>query len=204
MLGILKKIFPKKQEDEQLSARDLNGRNHVGYPTLQLSREIDNLVKKQYKSIKSVVKMYKDTLFFKWIPAIINSELSDEQLANLSGRNVQMVYLLLFRDMLRHLSDIITPKYATENWPELFAQEALEACKMLSDADDKDIAKKQQLFANTQRFMVDKPIDEKHPENNEIPDWVTPIAELIMISPKMLYKSHRSLVNAIKRPKKRV
>lgn len=203
MIGILKKILSKKTKNEQLSERDLNGRNHVGYPTMQISREIDNLVKTKYKLIRPIVKMYKETLFYKWGPSFINSALTDEQLANLSGRNVQMVYLLLFRDMLRHISDIVKSKHLTENWPDLFAQEILDACKMLGDVDDNDIAKKQQLFANTERFTIDIPIDDKNPENTKIPDWAIPIAELIMIPPDMIYKSHRLLINAIDRRKKR-
>lgn len=198
MLGLLKKILPKKSDDEQLSERDLNGRNHVGYPTMQLSREIDNLVKVQYKSIQPIVKMYKETLLFKWGPSVINNALSDEQLAKLSGRNVQMVYLLLFRDMLRHISDVITPKYVIEkNWPDIFAQEVLDSCNMLGDADDNDIAKKQQLFANTELFTIDTPIDDKHPQNTEIPIWTVPIAELVMLPPYMIYKCHRPLMTVI-------
>ncbi|OCG01288.1 hypothetical protein [Gilliamella sp. wkB112] len=197
MLGLLKKILPQKQKNRQLSERDLNGRDHVGYPTLQLSREIDDLVKKKYSSIKPIIKLYKETLFFKWGPNIINNALTDEQLANLSGRNVQMVYLLLFRDMLRHVSKIVTPKYATENWSELFAQEILDACKMLSDTDDNDITIKQQLFASNELFTVDTPIDDQNPENTEIPAWAAPIAELIMLPPDMIYKCHRPLMTVI-------
>ncbi|OCG09117.1 hypothetical protein A9G13_03435 [Gilliamella sp. wkB178] len=197
MLDLLKKFLNKKQKDQQLSERDLNGRKHVGYPTLQLSREIDNLVKTKYKSIKPIVKMYKETLFFKWGPSVINNTLTDEQLAKLSGRNVQMVYLLLFRDMLRHIAAVIKIRYADEDWSEQFAQQVLDACKMLSDTDDKDIVKKQQLFANTELFTVDTPIDDQNPENTEIPVWAEPIAELIMLPPDMIYKCHRPLMTVI-------
>ncbi|MCO6548291.1 MAG: hypothetical protein J6583_11015, partial [Gilliamella sp.] len=88
MFGLLKNLlFRKKQKP--LTERDLNGRNHVGYPTMQLSDEIDKLIEPQFKSIKPVIKMYKETLFFKWGPSVINDKLSDEQLAKLSGRNLQ-------------------------------------------------------------------------------------------------------------------
>lgn len=202
MLGLLKKLLPTKKEMPALSGRDLHGRNNVGYPTMQISREIDNVVKTQYKAIKPIINQYKDTLFFKWGPSVINDKLNDEQLANLSGRNLQMVYLLLFRDMLRYLSELVTLKNVPENWPEVFAQTVLDNCRMLSDADDKDIAKKQQLFANTERFAVDVPIDEKNPDNTEIPDWTVPIAELIMIPSDMIYKCHRLLITAIEKRKK--
>lgn len=196
MLGLLKKLLPKKQQ-KPLSERDLNGRNRVGYPTLQISHEIDKLVKTQYRPIKTIVNMYKDTLFFKWGPSVINKVLTNEQLANLSGRNVQMVYLLLFRDMLRHISDFVKMKNVAENWPDIFAQQVLDNCKMLSDEDDNDIAKKQPLFANKQPYAIETPIDDKHSDNTDIPDWTVPLAELIMVSPDMIYKCHRPLVSII-------
>lgn len=204
MLGLFKKLLSGKKEQSAptLSERDLNGRNHVGYPTMQLSREIDKLVKIKYAPIKRIVKVYKYTLFFKWGPSVINNTLSDEQLANLSGRNVQMVYLLLFRDMLRHISGLAKLKHFAEDWPEQFAQELLDNCNMLSDNDDADIAKKEALFANTQLFDVDNPIDSKHPENTEIPDWTAPLAELIMLKPEMIYHCHRPLMAAILKKKK--
>ena len=204
MLGFLKKLLSntKEQRAPALSERDLNGRNHVGYPTMQLSREIDSLVKSKYAPLKRIIKVYKDTLFFKWGPSIINNTLSDEQLANLSGRNVQMVYLLLFRDMLRHISGFAKLKHFTEDWPEQFAQELLVNCKMLGDSDDVDVTKKEALFANTELFDVDNPIDPKHPENTEIPDWTTPLAELIMLKPEMIYHCHRPLMAAILKKKK--
>lgn len=196
MLGLLKKLLPKKQQ-KSLSERDLNGRNRVGYPTLQISHEIDKLVKTQYRRIKPIINMYKDTLFFKWGPSVINKALTDEQIASLSGRNVQMVYLLLFRDMLRHISDYVQMKNVVENWPDIFAQQVLDNCKMLSDEDDNDIAKKQQLFANTQRYTIEIPIDDKHLDNTDKPDWTVPLAELIMVSPDMIYKCHRPLMSII-------
>lgn len=196
MLGLLKKLLPKKQQ-KSLSERDLNGRNRVGYPTLQISYEIDKLVKTQYRRIKPIVNMYKDTLFFKWGPSVINKALTDEQIASLSGRNVQMVYLLLFRDMLRHISDYVQMKNIAENWPDIFAQQVLDNCKMLSDEDDNDIAKKQQLFDNTQRYTIEIPIDDKHSDNTDKPDWTVPLAELIMVSPDMIYKCHRPLMSII-------
>lgn len=196
MLGLLKKLLPKKQQ-KSLSERDLNGRNRVGYPTLQISHEIDKLVKTQYRRIKPIVNMYKDTLFFKWGPSVINKALTDEQIASLSGRNVQMVYLLLFRDMLRHISDYVQMKNIAENWPDIFAQQVLDNCKMLSDEDDNDIAKKQQLFDNTQRYTIEIPIDDKHSDNTDKPDWTVPLAELIMVSPDMIYKCHRPLMSII-------
>ncbi|MCO6544370.1 MAG: hypothetical protein J6564_00895 [Gilliamella sp.] len=202
MFGLLKNLlFRKKQKP--LTERDLNGRNHVGYPTMQLSDEIDKLIEPQFKSIKPVIKMYKETLFFKWGPSVINDKLSDEQLAKLSGRNLQMVYLLLFRDMLRHIAEIVELKNEPANWPDIFAQEVLDNCQMLGDADDMDIAKKQALFASEQRYCIDIPIDDKHPENTEIPDWAVPLAELIMLPADMIYKCHRPLLVAITARKKR-
>ncbi|MCX8586690.1 MULTISPECIES: hypothetical protein [unclassified Gilliamella] len=205
MLGFLKKLLSGNKEKNApvLSERDLNGRNRVGYPTMQLSREIDNLVKLKYRPLKRVIKVYRDTLFFKWGPAVINNTLSDEQLANLSGRNVQMVYLLLFRDMLRHISGLAKFRHFAEDWPEQFANELLDNCKMLGDSDDVDVAKKEALFANTELYNVDNPIDPKHPENTQIPDWTAPLAELIMLPPDMIYKCHRPLMAAIDRRKKR-
>ena len=123
MLGLLKKLLPTKKEMPPLSGRDLHGRNNVGYPTMQISREIDNLVKTQYKAIKPIINQYKDTLFFKWGPSVINDKLNDEQLANLSGRNLQMVYLLLFRDMLRYISELVTLKNVPENWPDVLPKQ---------------------------------------------------------------------------------
>ncbi|MWN31637.1 MULTISPECIES: hypothetical protein [unclassified Gilliamella] len=202
MFGLLKNLlFRKKQKP--LTERDLNGRNHVGYPTMQLSGEIDKLIEPQFKSIKPVIKMYKETLFFKWGPGVINDKLSDDQLAKLSGRNLQMVYLLLFRDMLRHIAEIVELKNEPANWPDIFAQKVLDNCQMLGDADDTDIAKKQALFASEQRYSVDIPIDDKHPENTEIPDWAVPLAELIMLPADMIYKCHRPLLVAITARKKR-
>ncbi|WP_294832851.1 hypothetical protein [uncultured Gilliamella sp.] len=202
MLGLLKKLFIRKKV-QPLTGRDLNGRNNVGYPTMQISREIDKLVKPKFKSIKPVIDMYKDTLFFKWIPSVVNDKLSDEQLAQLSGRNLQMVYLLLFRDMLRYLAEFVKIRNVPDNWPDLFAQEVLNCCNMLSDEDDKDVAKKQALFACHERYSIDNPIDENNHENTIIPNWTEPLAELIMLPPDMIYKCHRSLLVAIKRRKKR-
>ncbi|PXZ05312.1 hypothetical protein DKK70_12045 [Gilliamella apicola] len=204
MLGLLKKLSSgkKKQSEPTLSERDLNGRNHVGYPTMQLSREIDKLVKAKYAPIKRIVKFYIAMLFFKWGPSVINTTLSDEQLANLSGRNVQMVYLLLFRDMLRHISSLAKLKHFAEDWPEQFAQEILENCNMLSDSDDVDIAKKEALFANTQLFDIDNTIDPDHLENTVIPDWTIPLAELIMLKPATIYHCHRPLMAVILKKKK--
>lgn len=202
MLGLLKKLLPIKKEISALSGRDLHGRNNVGYPTIQISREIDNVVRTQYKAIRPIINLYKDTLFFKWGPSVINDQLTDEQLANLSGRNLQMVYLLLFRDMLRYLSELVTLKNVPENWPEVFAQTVLDNCRMLCDADDNDIAKKQQLFAKTERYAVDVSIDEKNFDNTEIPNCAVPIAELIMIPSDMIYKCHRPLITAIQKRNK--
>ena len=196
MLGFLKKLLPSKKT-QSLSERDLNGRNNVGYPTMQLSREIDSLVKSKYSAAKPIINLYKDTLFFKWGPSFFNDKLSDEQLASLSGRNVQMVYLLLFRDMLRHIASFAKFKHFADDWPEQFAQELLDNCKMLSDSDDVDIAKKQDLFASTELYTVDNPIDPKHPETTEIPDWTVPLAELVMLKSDMIYHCHRPLMAAI-------
>lgn len=197
MLALFKKILSKKKDPKPLSERDLNGRNHVGYPTMQVSREIDDIIKKYYKTIKPLIQLYKETLFFKWMPGVINSQLSDEQLANLSGRNLQMVYLLLFRDMLRHVSVYVTPKNAPSNWVDLFAQEVLDNCNMLGDTDDNDVPQKKSLFAETQVYDIDIPIDEKNPENTAIPDWTVPIAALIMLPPDVIYKCHRPLMTTI-------
>lgn len=189
MLGnLLKKILPKKREKEPIAGRDLDGRNNVGYPTVQVSREIDEIINKHYRSIRPIVKFYKETLFFKWLPSIINTTLDDDQLKNLSGRNVQMVYLLLFRDMLRHVAIEFTPSYAPDNWQDLLAQEVLDNCRMLSDSDDNDIEIKKQLFANSDRYYI---------ENEEPQAWAIPIAELIHIHAKDLYYWHHSLTNTI-------
>lgn len=201
MLGFLKKLLPSKKT-QSLSERDLNGRNNVGYPTMQLSREIDSLVKSKYSAAKPIINLYKDTLFFKWGPSFFNDKLSDEQLASLSGRNVQMVYLLLFRDMLRHIASFAKFKHFAEDWPEQFAQEILDNCNMLSDSDDVDIAKKEALFANTQLFDIDNTIDPDHLENTVIPDWTIPLAELIMLKPATIYHCHRPLMAVILKKKK--
>lgn len=201
MFGFLKKILPSKKT-QSLSERDLNGRNNVGYPTMQLSREIDSLVKSKYSAAKPIINLYKDTLFFKWGPSFFNDKLSDEQLASLSGRNVQMVYLLLFRDMLRHIASFAKFKHFAEDWPEQFAQEILDNCNMLSDSDDVDIAKKEALFANTQLFDIDNTIDPDHLENTVIPDWTILLAELIMLKPATIYHCHRPLMAVILKKKK--
>lgn len=188
MLGLLSKILPKKKPPAPLEGRDLYGRNNVGYPTMQVSQEMDEIVQKYYRQLKPLVKFYKDTFLFKWAPAIINNNLDDEQLKNLSGRNVQMMYLLLFRDMLRHLTDYVKLKNVPDNWPELFAQELLDGCNMLSDADDHDITIKQQLFAETERYPID---------SEEVQPWIEPIANLIHVPAKDLYYWHRSLTEMI-------
>lgn len=185
---LLKKILPQKKSAKVLAGRDLDGRNNVGYPTMQVAREMDDIVQKYYRQIKPLVKFYQDTFLFKWAPAIINNNLDDEQLKNLSGRNVQMMYLLLFRDMLRHIADYVKPKNAPDNWPELFAQDLLDNCNMLSDADDHDIAVKQQLFAETERYVI---------EPEETQPWIEPIADLIAVPAKDLYYWHRSLTEMI-------
>lgn len=186
--NLLKKILPKKQPPIPLEGRELYGRNNVGYPTMQISREIDEITQKYYRQIKPLIKFYKETFLFKWAPAIINTHLDDEQLKNLSGRNVQMMYLLLFRDMLRHISDYVKPKNTSDNWPELFAQELLEECNMLSDVDDHDIALKQQLFSVTERYDIG-------PEESQ--PWVEPIAGLVHVPAKDLYYWHRTLTDII-------
>lgn len=190
MLGnLLSKILPKKKKQPvSLEGRDLYGRNNVGYPTMQVSQEMDEIVTKYYRQLKPLVKFYKDTFIFKWAPAIINNSLDDEQLKNLSGRNVQMVYLLLFRDMLRHIADYVKPKNVSDNWPELFAQSLLDNCKMLDDADDPDIALKQRLFAVNERYDI---------EPEEPQPWIEPIAGLIFVPAKDLYYWHRSLTEMI-------
>lgn len=185
---LLSKILPKKKEQQALTERDLNGRNHVGYPTMQISREIDTIIDKHYRDIKPLIKFYKETFLFKWAPAIINNSLNDEQLKCLSGRNVQMVYLLLFRDMLRHVSDYITPKNAPLNWSDWISQEILEKCNMLGDDDDKDIAVKQHLFDSIERYDI---------TNENFQPWIEPIAELIYVPSKDLYYWHRSLTSSI-------
>ena len=113
-----------------------------------------------------------------------------------------MVYLLLFRDMLRHISSLAKLKHFAEDWPEQFAQEILENCNMLSDSDDVDIAKKEALFANTQLFDIDNTIDPDHLENTVIPDWTIPLAELIMLKPATIYHCHRPLMAVILKKKK--
>lgn len=185
---LLSKILPKKKEQQALTERDLNGRNHVGYPTMQISREIDTIIDKHYRDIKPLIKFYKETFLFKWAPAIINNSLNDEQLKCLSGRNVQMVYLLLFRDMLRHVSEYITPKNAPLNWSDWISQEILEKCNMLGDDDDKDIAVKQHLFDSIERYDI---------SNENFQPWIEPIAELIYVPSKDLYYWHRSLTSSI-------
>lgn len=185
---LLSKILPKRRDKTPLTGKDLYGRNNVGYPTMQISREVDDVVNKYYRTIKPLIKFYKETFFFKWAPAIISNALDEEQLKNLSGRNVQMVYLLLFRDMLRHISDYVTPKDATGSWPDLLAQDVLDNCKMLNDSDDKDIEIKQQLFNAEQRYDIDE---------EETQPWIEPIAALISVPSKDLYYWHRSLTSII-------
>ncbi|WP_392552676.1 hypothetical protein RHO14_02090 [Orbus wheelerorum] len=189
MLGnLLSKILPKKKEPIALTGRELYGRNNVGYPTMQISAEIDNLVSKYYRDITPLIKFYKETFLFKWGPAIINNSLDDEQLKNLSGRNVQMVYLLLFRDMLRHISTNVIPKNASSDWPNLLAQNLLDNCEILNDSDDKDSDVKLQLFAQIEQYDIES-------EGSQL--WVEPIAKLIFVPAKDLYYWHRTLTNAI-------
>lgn len=185
---LLSKILPNKKPAPQPTGRELYGRNNVGYPTMHLSRHIDDVINQHYREIKPLIKFYKETFLFKWGPAIINNSLDDEQLKNLSGRNVQMVYLLLFRDMLRHIADYISPKHAPESWPDLLAQDVLERCNMLGDDDDTDIEFKQVLFNDTQRYDID---------NETSQQWVEPVAGLIDVPAKDLYYWHRSLTNTI-------
>ncbi|WP_392560963.1 hypothetical protein RHO12_07105 [Orbus sturtevantii] len=186
--NLLSRILPKKKESAPLTGRELYGRNNVGYPTMQISTEIDRLVNKYYRDITPLIKFYKETFLFKWGPAIINNSLDDQQLKNLSGRNVQMVYLLLFRDMLRHISAYVTPKNAVINWPDLLAQNLLDNCQMLNDSDDNDADTKQQLFAQSEPYSI---------ENEASQPWVEPIAGLIYVPAKDLYYWHRSLTNTI-------
>lgn len=185
---LLSKILPNKKPIPQPTGRELDGRNNVGYPTMHISRQIDDVINHHYREIKPLIKFYKETFLFKWGPAIINNSLNDEQLKNLSGRNVQMVYLLLFRDMLRHIADYITPKNAPERWSDLLAQDVLERCNMLGDDDDNDVELKQSLFNDTQCYDID---------NETSQQWVEPLANLINVPAKDLYYWHRSLTNTI-------
>lgn len=184
-MKIINKILPKKENKKVLTGRDLAGRNNVGYPTVQLSNEIDTIVHKYYRDIKTVIKVYKDTVFFRNLPSVIDLNLSDSQLESLSGRNVQMVYLLLFRDMLRHVAKGITPRTAPENWADLLAQEVLDATKMLKDNDDPDVAKKQQLFDSLTISDLDDDVGDV---------WFADAAALIQMSAMPVYQVHHKLV----------
>ena len=185
---LLNKILPKKKEQAPLVGRELHGRNNVGYPTMQLSREVDQIVKKYYRSVRPLFKYYKETMFFKWAPGVINSTLTDEQLEHLSGRNVQMVYLLLFRDMLRHISEHVTPINAPDNWADNFTQELIDNCQMLGDKDDKDISIKQQL-------LDELPLLDLTDENSG--EQIDAVVALINMPAKDLYNCHRILTNSI-------
>ncbi|QIQ20645.1 hypothetical protein [Zophobihabitans entericus] len=185
---LLQKILPKKKQAKELTARELSGRNNVGYPTIQLSRESDELVKKYYKGIRPAIQFYKETLFFKWGPTFIEESLSDEQLAALSGRNVQMVYLLLFRDMLRHIAPYVHPKNAHDNWVETLSQEILDNCQMLSDADDHDVETKKALFAGTEIYNI---------ETEEPQAWIEPLVALAAFPADKLYRAHRALLTTM-------
>lgn len=196
MLNLLKKIFPSKQQ-KALSARDVSGRNCVGYPTMQLSRVIDSVVQNNYRVLKPIIHLYKETLFFKWGPSVINNHLSDEQLANLSGRNLQMVYLVLFRDMLRHLSTSITPPNSSANWADQFAQDVLDKCNMLGDEDDRDSEQKQHLFSDMERYALDVSIEDAMKECHLIPLWTQPLAHLVMLPPITIYQCHKPLMDTI-------
>lgn len=185
MIGrLLLKILPKKKA-KVLSERELEGRNRVGFPTMQLSNEIDELVYKYYRTIRPVVKLYKDTLFFKWAPSLIENEFSDEQLKQLSSRNLQMVYLILFRDMLRHVAPYLLLSNAQENWQDMLCQEVLDNCNMLQDKDDKDIPVKTALFAESMVYDV---------ECEQPADWINPLVQLVGFPADKLYECHRSLV----------
>lgn len=155
---LLSKILPNKKPAPQPTGRELYGRNNVGYPTMHLSRHIDDVINQHYREIKPLIKFYKETFLFKWGPAIINNSLDDEQLKNLSGRNVQMVYLLLFRDMLRHIADYISPKHAPESWPDLLAQDVLEPVAGLIDVPAKDLYYWHRSLTNT----ILKKVAKKH------------------------------------------
>lgn len=185
MIGrLLLKMLPKKKA-KVLSERELDGRNQVGFPTMQLSNEIDELVYKYYRTIRPVIKLYKDTLFFKWAPALIETEFSDEQLKRLSGRNLQMVYLILFRDMLRHVAPYLKINNVQADWPDTLCQEVLDNCNMLQDKDDRDIPAKTALFAEATVYDV---------ECEQPADWINPLVQLVSFPTDKLYECHRSLV----------
>jgi hypothetical protein len=56
------------------------------------------------------VRYYFDRMIGAWLLRLMDSALSDEQLAAVPASQVYRVVVLLFRDMFRHNSDVLRPE----------------------------------------------------------------------------------------------
>jgi hypothetical protein len=64
------------------------------------------------------VRYYFDRMIGAWLLRLMDSALSDEQLAAVPASQVYRVVVLLFRDMFRHNSDVLRPESADASWVE--------------------------------------------------------------------------------------
>lgn len=186
MLKIFKSRIKSKKE---LTERDIIGRNHVGYPTMQLIKIIDSVVLKYHSRLKIIVQFYEQTYFLKWMPSIMNRDLTDEQLKNLSGRHVQIAYLLLFRDTLRKLAPFMTKHDLTENWPDLLVDEVFQTCQIHSDLTKEERQFVDSLFISHLNYEIEA----ENLEEASLPMWGKELSQLIVIPAKSIYDTHRAM-----------
>lgn len=189
MLGrLLLKLFPKKAHPP-LDEKAMLGRNRVGYPTMQLSNEINELVNKYYRDLRLIVKSYENTMFFKLMPSLVENELSVEQFKKFHGRDLQTVYLILVRDLFRQVSPFLKMNNAPDNWADLLTEEVIDNINLLQDQTEGSTDARAKLIRELGLFALES--------ENVVEPWAEQLAKIVSLPADKIYAFHYTLVMPI-------
>jgi hypothetical protein len=111
-----------------------------------------------------------------WLLRLLDNALTDEQLRAVASSEVNVLVLLLFRDMFRHNADLLRPGTRDTRWVETLFREIAD-----------------KLGLPAERFC-----DDGQPyELDEITncDWARALAAPLGLPPEKLFACHSAIVN---------
>lgn len=185
MLGrIFAKMFGRNKNADTavapLATRDELGLKHVGIPTTNFLQVITEIMAEKYGPDfrTDAVLYYAERVFCKWIPELIESAYSDQQLAELSPEKLKSAYLVLLWDMLRHNKTVLWDLPDHSDWVDNLCFEIARR----SNTSYPDI-------------FSDKHIFDIHNIDND--QWAEELGKFLNVSGVKLFACHSALVAGV-------
>lgn len=181
---ILAKIFGRnKAADpviENADTRNDLGVKQVGIPTTDFLQVLtDTMAEKCGPDFRSdAVLYYAERVFCKWIPALIDGEYSDKQLAELRPEKLRAAYLALLWDMLRHNKTVLWDLPDSSDWVD----------NLCSEVAQRSNTRYPDIFS-------DKHIFDIHNIDND--QWAEELGKFLNVPGVKLFSCHSALVAGV-------